>query len=188
MNAAEYSKLAIRTLNPGNEFLHALYGMAGESGEIVDYIKKVKFLGREIDGNKVVDECGDYLWYVNVMASHQGIDFETLIEVSVKDHQIVQGELSDVPELALFTRTGAMSYEFLCDGEIDLIEYRLTCCVVVVVELLKKYAQADIGLAFERNIAKLETRYPNLRFDVEHSNNRDREAEEKAMLAIGGDK
>jgi NTP pyrophosphatase (non-canonical NTP hydrolase) len=43
-------------------------GLAGEAGEVVDYLKKVYFHGHEIDKEKLKLELGDVLWYVSNLA------------------------------------------------------------------------------------------------------------------------
>jgi NTP pyrophosphatase (non-canonical NTP hydrolase) len=53
-------------------------GIAGEAGEVADYMKKVIGHGKEFDRTKLVDELGDVLWYVSQLANIHNI---TLHEV-----------------------------------------------------------------------------------------------------------
>ena len=46
--------------------LYAL-GMSGESGEVADEVKKVLFHDKPLDGDKIINECGDVLWYLDRM-------------------------------------------------------------------------------------------------------------------------
>ena len=64
-----YQKLAVRTAAPveGGDVEKALFGaiaLAGESGEILDYMKKVKYHGHDFNLGKFLDEVGDQLWYI----------------------------------------------------------------------------------------------------------------------------
>jgi len=44
--------------------LHAAMGLAGESCEFVEHIKKHLFQGHPLDKAKLREECGDIMWYV----------------------------------------------------------------------------------------------------------------------------
>ena len=47
-------------------------GLTGESGEVADMIKKHLGHGHELDGNKLLLELGDVLWYVAALANVNG--------------------------------------------------------------------------------------------------------------------
>jgi NTP pyrophosphatase (non-canonical NTP hydrolase) len=68
MDANEYQRLASRTFNTDqtmDEMLtNGALGLAGESGEVADVIKKYLFHGHALDTAKVQKELGDLLWYV----------------------------------------------------------------------------------------------------------------------------
>lgn len=51
---------------------HALYGMASETGEIADCIKKTVIYGKELDAVNLKEELGDLLWYVALAANTMG--------------------------------------------------------------------------------------------------------------------
>ena len=79
MDMNEYQKLAMRTNGtPDAESMkmNALLGLAGESGELVDYFKKVIYHGHMFDRDKAKNELGDILWYVAQMATALGCDLE----------------------------------------------------------------------------------------------------------------
>jgi NTP pyrophosphatase (non-canonical NTP hydrolase) len=44
-------------------------GIAGEAGEVADYLKKVVGHGHELDKAKLCAELGDVLWYVSFIAT-----------------------------------------------------------------------------------------------------------------------
>lgn len=66
MQAKLYSELALRTANPDADQLgNALLGIAGEAGEICDYMKKVLYHDKVLDKAVVIAELGDLAWYMN---------------------------------------------------------------------------------------------------------------------------
>jgi NTP pyrophosphatase (non-canonical NTP hydrolase) len=58
-------------------------GIAGEAGEVADYIKKVLGHGHPLDIDKLRNELGDVLWYVAVMAHHLNLDFEDVARQNI---------------------------------------------------------------------------------------------------------
>jgi NTP pyrophosphatase (non-canonical NTP hydrolase) len=57
-------------------------GLVGESGEVVDLIKKHVYHGHPLDSDKLLKELGDVLWYVAALAT--ALDVE-LSEVAAKN-------------------------------------------------------------------------------------------------------
>jgi NTP pyrophosphatase (non-canonical NTP hydrolase) len=84
-DAATYQAAALRTehtpdfINPAffggdvahakkiARLLHALLGLASETGEIADQLKKHLIYGKPLDEVNLVEEHGDFSWYANVM-------------------------------------------------------------------------------------------------------------------------
>ena len=73
-------------LKPG--WLYYVLGIAGESGELVEKIKK---LFRDANGiitddfkNKVIKEMGDCLWYHARLADELDISFDTVAKTNLK--------------------------------------------------------------------------------------------------------
>jgi NTP pyrophosphatase (non-canonical NTP hydrolase) len=64
--------------------LNAALGIAGESGEIVDLIKKFEFHGHPFDLSKLQNEIGDVLFYLNWLAYLNGTDIESCLEVNAE--------------------------------------------------------------------------------------------------------
>lgn len=62
--------------------LHHSIGIAGESGELVDAIKKHIFYGQELDIVNVKEETGDLLWYISNLLSSIGSSFEEVLEMN----------------------------------------------------------------------------------------------------------
>ena len=51
-------------------------GLAGESGELIDHLKKACFHGHQIDHAYVSKELGDILWYIAGLATALDIDLD----------------------------------------------------------------------------------------------------------------
>lgn len=47
--------------------LHAAIGLATESGEVLDQLKKHLFYGKPLDKVNLIEESGDLLWYISVL-------------------------------------------------------------------------------------------------------------------------
>ncbi len=88
MTGNEYQKLAMATLNkdiPQKDLLlNASMGLCGESGEVVDLLKKHIFQGHPLDENKVIDELGDIAWYLAEAATALNIDLEDILKHNVE--------------------------------------------------------------------------------------------------------
>ena len=52
-----------------DDLLHMTLGIAGESGELVDAVKKYWAYGKPLNVNNVIEELGDLLFYIQGMLS-----------------------------------------------------------------------------------------------------------------------
>lgn len=72
MTFEEYQVQCARTMNTSIEKDERLkwnaLGIAGESGELVDVIKKVVYHDHELNKEKIESEIGDVLWYLAALA------------------------------------------------------------------------------------------------------------------------
>ena len=62
-------------------------GLAAESGEFLEIVKKMVFQGKPwSDSNRehLIIELGDVLWYVAQACMALGVDFEEVLEINVK--------------------------------------------------------------------------------------------------------
>lgn len=63
-------------------------GLAGESGEVCDKIKKIirdkNGEASEADKTEVIKEMGDVLWYLAMLARYLGTDFEKVAELNIE--------------------------------------------------------------------------------------------------------
>lgn len=83
MTFAEYQVGVMRTYSGINSenygtLVNAAMGLAGESGEVADIMKKVKFQGHELDRQKLIGELGDVLYYVALAANALDTDLESI--------------------------------------------------------------------------------------------------------------
>ena len=58
-------------------------GLAGETGEVVDDIKKRVFHGRNIPMEHTAEELGDVLWYISNICTQYGLKLEDVAQRNV---------------------------------------------------------------------------------------------------------
>ena len=66
---------------------NAALGLAGESGEIADHVKKVMFHGHPLDDptrDKIAKEIGDILWYCAMGAQGIGLGLGDIARMNVE--------------------------------------------------------------------------------------------------------
>lgn len=56
-----------RDLSKKDQILNGAIGLCGESGEVVDIIKKHFFQGHELDVDHLIEELGDVLYYITLL-------------------------------------------------------------------------------------------------------------------------
>lgn len=88
MEINEYQKLAMRTLNPEIDkkelILNASMGLCGESGEVIDLVKKHLFQGHDLDDEKLIKELGDVAWYLAEAATALNVNLSEILEKNIK--------------------------------------------------------------------------------------------------------
>lgn len=87
MTLNEFQQLAQRTsnktLSPDDHLFNAMLGLAGETGECCDLVKKCFFQdGRDIR-EKLLDELSDVMWYVAEAASAMQWDLDDIAQHNV---------------------------------------------------------------------------------------------------------
>ena len=86
MTANEYQQLALRTAGTDNYcdmMVNGIMGLAGESGECVDLLKKHMFQGHGLDMHHLAKELGDVAWYLAVTAHAIGYTLEEVFQMNV---------------------------------------------------------------------------------------------------------
>lgn len=88
MTINEYQGLAMRTsnreLSKDDHLLNGVLGLAGESGEIADLVKKHRMQGHTLDIEHVAKELGDVCWYIAETATAIGCDLETIMKMNIE--------------------------------------------------------------------------------------------------------
>lgn len=85
MEFNDYQKLANRTLYGNEQVLtNCALGVASETGEVVDLIKKYTFHGHDLDKNALTKELGDVLWYLSQIAEWADIPFENVATQNIE--------------------------------------------------------------------------------------------------------
>jgi NTP pyrophosphatase (non-canonical NTP hydrolase) len=59
-------------------------GLAGETGEVVEHIKKWVGHGHDLDVDKVKKELGDVLWYIAELATVMDLSMEEIARANIR--------------------------------------------------------------------------------------------------------
>lgn len=68
--------------------LHAGIGMATESGEFLDALKKHLYYGKPLDLTNLREEIGDLLWYMAIALDELDTDFDEVMETNINKLRI----------------------------------------------------------------------------------------------------
>jgi len=174
MTLAEYIKEAVKTestLNPLTKEVNerglssrTLHGVLGIQTELMEL--EVAF--RNMDAVNAVEEIGDVLWYLAILADEYDIrEFDK--EITVDD----TAALNDI--LDMVKRTLFYGKELDKELMIKFIKSNLNLFAEMCGDL-----DVPVELAMKTNINKLAIRYPD-KFKEEDAENRDLEAERKLL-------
>ena len=87
MNFKEYQEKAARTYPIYKSFeeklLDGVLGIGGESGEVLDVLKKALFQGHHLNHEKLIEEVGDVLWYMSLICSSLGYTLEDVAKKNI---------------------------------------------------------------------------------------------------------
>lgn len=81
-----YQNFAIKKAKSIEEkdlILNGCLGLGGESGEVIDLIKKHLFQGHELDKKKIANELGDICWYIAILAKGIGYDLDRIFKMNI---------------------------------------------------------------------------------------------------------
>lgn len=176
MELKDYQPLALRTAPPKEgellswkqlQLVHALLGMTGELGEI---------LNAEEDIENLDEEIGDTMWYLALAADALHFELEELdkgytSDDPYQDLPIAMSKFVDHIKRHLFYRTEIRTEE--CSKMLSDI---LGC----LQSLSDLYGGRPFELSLTANIAKLSARYPE-KFTEEAAVNRNIKAETEAF-------
>ena len=88
MEANEYQRLAMKTLNPSlsekDILVNAVMGLCGESGEAIDIVKKHLHQGHALNKEELIGELGDVAWYLAEACAALGVSLNEVLEGNIK--------------------------------------------------------------------------------------------------------
>lgn len=91
MDFSEYQKLSRETAiypEAGKNFIYPALGLAGESGEVAEIIKRIirdkQGLADEETKTALIKELGDVLWYLAQLATEFGLSFEEIAATNIE--------------------------------------------------------------------------------------------------------
>ena len=88
MTINEYQKLAMTTLNKDltekEVLINGVMGLCGESGEVIDIVKKHLAQGHELDREKIIKELGDVAWYMAEIATVLDVELEDVLVQNIE--------------------------------------------------------------------------------------------------------
>ena len=88
MTVKEYQFLAARTINQALDekelIANGAMGLCGESGEVIDLVKKWRAQGHELDRGHLIEELGNVAWYLAETATAIGAELEDVLRANIE--------------------------------------------------------------------------------------------------------
>lgn len=87
MTPNKYQELCMRTAGETDNtklIINGAMGLCGESGEVIDLVKKWCFQGHNLDCYEVEEELGDVLWYIAILCEGLGVDMERVMKRNIQ--------------------------------------------------------------------------------------------------------
>lgn len=88
MTINEYQQLAMTTLNreldKKDVLINGVMGLCGESGEVIDIVKKHLAHGHELDREHMLEELGDVAWYLAEVAYALDASLEDVLAANIE--------------------------------------------------------------------------------------------------------
>ena len=88
MEANEYQRLAMTTLNPALDkkgvLINSVMGLCGEAGEAIDIVKKWLAQGHDLDKEHLAKELGDIAWYLAEAATALDLPLNVILEGNIE--------------------------------------------------------------------------------------------------------
>lgn len=81
---AHTKRLFVKPDSDVEKMVHAVLGVSGEAGELVDAIKKHWIYEKPLDKENVLEECGDLLFYLDRILDLCGYTIEDAIEHNIE--------------------------------------------------------------------------------------------------------
>lgn len=90
--------------------IHAGLGLATETAEIQDALKKHIFYGKPLDRVNLAEEMGDVFWYLAILADELGVSFEDTMDKNIAKLKKRYGDK--------FTETAAINRDVAAERKI----------------------------------------------------------------------
>jgi NTP pyrophosphatase (non-canonical NTP hydrolase) len=88
MQLNEYQARALKTIaeydSKKDQIVNGLLGLAGESGEVCDLLKKHFVIGNELDEEMLMKELGDVMWYIAELCDAFGFTMQDVAEKNLE--------------------------------------------------------------------------------------------------------
>lgn len=125
MTISEYAPLAQRTASTKateDKRGHGMMGLVGEAGEIMDVLKKLKYMGlpEKTAREKLIAELGDLMWYCVEYCIGAGLDVEAAEKYAAIDRE------NYIHAKAWKTGTTLDAAALICDYAVTLVKDRDT--------------------------------------------------------------
>lgn len=87
MQVNDYQKEAMKLLNPKLDnkdvLINGAMGLCGESGEVIDIVKKWLAQGHQLDKERMKSELGDVAWYLAETATALDVPLEQIFQANL---------------------------------------------------------------------------------------------------------
>ena len=87
MTINDYQRLAMLTLNPELDkkevLINGVMGLCGESGEVIDIVKKHLAQKHDLDRDALIKELGDVAWYLAETAYALDVSLEDVFQKNI---------------------------------------------------------------------------------------------------------
>lgn len=168
---------------------HGGLGMFTELGEMADSVKRLWIYGKPWDRVNVLEECGDYLWYLVLYAWANGIGMLVLEAVVAKAkelHAKSPGGVLEADPVELVTTLMLPTASLASPVDSTLLDsstrYELvSACLMVILAILWRHG-FTLELCLAANNEKLEAR-TGKKFDATAILGRDTEAEQQILAS-----
>lgn len=181
--------LRVRSLEETKQVRHAVLGMFTEAGELVDIFKRLLAYGKPVDRANLLEECGDFLWYLvlwcwlrkvpmsDLAACHDRMQALTIEEI------LSEGSFDEMRDSLVDSLAGTAG-KFVADEangkSQELVGEQWAKVVFCVILGILRLYELRLEDCLKANDEKLELRTGKV-FDAERFLNRDLAAERQAL-------
>ena len=65
------------------DILHGAMGLSTEANEVLDNLKKTIYYGYDFDRDNLIEEMGDCMWYLALIADTLGVNFKEIADKNI---------------------------------------------------------------------------------------------------------